>query len=124
MKTRTDLIHRALRNLGALPQGASPSAEEYQSISDIVDSVIAELEARDIIYIADADFIEDEHFLPLGHILAWKAAPEFGSASDQALAALATQAELHLKEMDNKDIRYLHTRTMRSDYPTIYRAST
>jgi hypothetical protein len=127
MKDRQDLIYRALRNLGALPQGQSPSAEDYQSISDLVDSVLAELTARDIIYIASADLIEDEHFLPLGHILAWKAAPEFGSASDQALAMLATQAELQLKEMDNKDIRYLHTRTMRTDYPigtSIYRPST
>jgi hypothetical protein len=117
MKDRQDLIYRALRNLGALPQGQSPSAEDYQSISDIVDCVIAELEALDNVYIASADAIEDEHFLALGHIVAWKAAPEFGAASDQALAALATQAEMQLKAMDNKDIRYLHTRTMRSDYP-------
>jgi hypothetical protein len=120
MKTRTDLIHRALRNLGALPQGASPSAEEYQSISDLVDSMLAELQVRDIIYIASADQIEDEHFIPLGNILAWKAAPEFGAASDQALAALATQAEMFLSEMDRLDIKYTgrHMRTMRSDYPT------
>ena len=124
MKDRQDLIYRALRNLGALPQGQAPSAEEYQSVSDLLDSVIAELEARDVIYIADIDHLEDEFFLPLGHILAWKAAPEFGSASDQALAALATQAEQHLKEMDNKDVRYRHLRTMRTDYPTICRPST
>jgi hypothetical protein len=127
MKDRQDLIYRALRNLGALPQGQSPSAEDYQSISDIVDCVIAELEALDNVYIASADAIEDEHFLPLGHIVAWKAAPEFGAGSDQGLAALATQATLTLKEMDNKTIRYLHTRTMRTDYPistSIYRPST
>ena len=119
-ENRTDLIHRALRNLGALPQGASPSAEEYQSISDIVDSVIAELNARDIIYIESADNIEEEHFLPLGHILAWIAAPEFGSASDQALAALAVQGEMLLGEIDRLDVKWngRHMRTMRSDYPT------
>ena len=55
-----------------------------------MDSVVAELNARDIIYIADVDHIEEEHFLPLANILAWKAAPEFGAAADQALAALAT----------------------------------
>ena len=80
--------------------------------------MIAELEARDIIYIADADLIEDEHFIPLGNILAWKAAPEFGAGADQALAALAVQGEMFLKEMDRNDIQYLHRRTMRSDYPT------
>jgi hypothetical protein len=120
MKDRQDLIYRALRNLGALPMGQAPSAEDYQSISDIVDCVIAELEALDNVYIASADAIEDEYFLALGHIVAWKAAPEFGAASDQALAALATQATLTLKEMDNRDVSYRHLRTMQSDYPIGY----
>ena len=114
----------ALTNLGALPQGASPAAEEYESVSDLVDALIAELNARDIIYIANVDQLEDQFLVPLGHMLAWRAAPEFGAASDQALAALATQAELNLKEMDNKEVRYLHTRTMRTDYPTICRSTT
>jgi hypothetical protein len=100
MATRTDLIYRALRNLGALPQGQSPSAEEYQSISDLIDWTLAELEARDVVCVADVDNLEDKFLQPLGHILAWRAAPEFGSASDQALAALATQAEIHLKNME------------------------
>jgi hypothetical protein len=117
MADRQDLIYRALRNLGALPAGQAPAAEEYQSMSDLVDSVLAELEAKDIIYIASADAIEDEHFLSLGHILAWKAAPEFGAGSDQALAALAVVAEQDLKTMDNKDVRERHLRTMWTDYP-------
>jgi hypothetical protein len=117
MADRQDLIYRALRNLGALPQGQAPAAEDYQSMSDLVDRVIAELEAKDIIYIASADAIDDEHFLSLGHILAWKAAPEFGAGSDQALAALAVASELDLKTMDNKDVRERHLRTMRTDYP-------
>ena len=77
MKTGTELIHRALRNLGALPQGQSPAAEDYQSISDLADALVAELEARDIIYIQDLDNgLEDHLFMPLAHILAWRAAPE------------------------------------------------
>jgi hypothetical protein len=81
--------------------------------------MIIELEKRDIIYIKDVAHLEDHFLQPLGHILAWRAAPEFGAANDTALAALAQQAELDLKEMDNKSIRYLHTRRMRSDYPLI-----
>jgi hypothetical protein len=61
--------------------------------------MLAELEARDIVYVRDVDVLEDEFLQPLGHILAWRAAPEFGAASDQALAALATQAEQHLRNM-------------------------
>ena len=45
---RTALIHRALRNLGVLPQGQSPSAEEYQSIDDLIDPMIANLVERNI----------------------------------------------------------------------------
>jgi hypothetical protein len=103
MATKTDLIHRALRNLGALPMGQSPSAEESQSLSDLIAGLLAELEARDIVYIRDIDTygLEDKYLQPLGHILAWRAAPEFGAASDAALATLAVQAELHLRNMES-----------------------
>jgi hypothetical protein len=119
MADRQDLIYRALKNLGALPQGSAPDADTYQAVSDLVDSVIAELEAKDIIYIASADVIDDEHLLSLGHILAWKAAPEFGAGSDQALAALAIAAEQDLKTMDRRDVHWTgkHWRVMQSDYP-------
>ena len=61
--------------------------------------MLAELEARDIVYIKNIDTFEDKYVSPLGHILAWRAAPEFGAAADQALAALSQQAEEHLNEM-------------------------
>jgi hypothetical protein len=64
--------------------------------------MLAELEARDIVYVRDVDVLEDEFLQPLGHILAWRAAPEFGAATDQALAALATQAEQHLQNMQSE----------------------
>lgn len=101
MSDRQDLIYRALRNLGALPQGQAPDAETYQSISDLVDGMVAELEKRDIVFIPNIDLFDDYLLQPLGHILAWRAAPEFGAANDQALAALATQAELHLRNMES-----------------------
>jgi hypothetical protein len=119
-KNRTELIHRALRNLGSLPQGMTPSDEEYDSVNDLIDPMVAELNQRNIIYIADIDNINDAHFLPLGHVLAGAARSEFGSlgtADATELAALAEQAELKLKEMDRNNITYLHARTMRSDYP-------
>ena len=120
MKSRTQLIHRALRNLGALPQGHTPSDEEYDSINDLVDATVADLNARNIIYIADTDTIDDAHFLHLGHILAATARSEFGAlgtAEAPELAALAEAAEAKLKEQDRQNITYLHTRAMRSDFP-------
>jgi hypothetical protein len=100
VKNRTDLIHRTLRNLGVLPQGQSPSAEEYQSVSDLIDSTLAELEARQVTLVfIDADDIEEEFFQPLGRIMAAVAAPEFGQDQNQALWALKERAELDLKKM-------------------------
>lgn len=121
MKTKTELIHRTLRNLGALPQGQSPAAEEYASISDLVDALIAELEARDVIYIKDIDTygLEDKYFMPLANILAFRAAPEFGSAGDIGLANQAAMGEAYLNDLDRIDVHWngRHWRTMRTDYP-------
>jgi hypothetical protein len=100
VKSRTDLIHRTLRNLGVLPQGQSPSAEESQSISDLIDSTIDELKVRQVTLVdINADYIEEEFFLPLGRIMAAVAAPEFGQDQNQALWALKERAELDLKKM-------------------------
>ena len=46
-----------------------------------------------LVYVQDIDTygVEDHLFISLGNILAWKAAPEFGAASDQALAGSAGQ---------------------------------
>jgi hypothetical protein len=90
-----------LRNLGALPQGQAPDAETYQSVSDLADGMVDELEKRDVVYLPTLTHFEDYLLQPLGHILAWRAAAEFGAANDQALAALATQAELHLRNMES-----------------------
>jgi hypothetical protein len=119
---RTALIHRALRNLGVLPQGQSPSAEEYQSIDDLIDPMAENLRVRNIAEI-DPDNIEDENFIPLGHVLAAVAAPEFGQQQDQAIWALKERAEIDLKFMfDN--LNRQPPRTMRSDYPTTCRPLT
>src|SRR5262245_28560555 len=96
---RTALINRALRNLGVLPQGQSPSAEEYQSIDDLIDPMVANLRDRRIAKIDSVDNIEDEFFLPLAHVLAAVAAPEFGQEQNQAIWALKERAEIDLKYM-------------------------
>jgi hypothetical protein len=115
-KDRTDLVHRALRNLGVLPQGQSPSPEEYNSVDELIEPMIEDLIERDIIDIKDVDAIEEKYFLQLGHLLAWAASPAFGMQNDQALAAMAQKAEEDFNEMDRISTRYNHMREMRSDY--------
>ena len=115
-KTRRELIHRALRNLGALPQGQSPNAEEYDSIDDLVDPVIAQLKALEIVTVRNPNDIDDNLFLDLGHILAGEARTEFGAlgtADAQELAALAEKSKLNLKTIASRRPTYA---TLRTDY--------
>ena len=98
MADRDDLIFRTLRNLGVLPMGQTPSAEERESIDDILDWTIADLTLRNIIRNVSADFPDDDFIIPLANIVAWRAASEFGQGKDAGLAALAFQAEQQLKE--------------------------
>jgi hypothetical protein len=105
-KTRAELVNRALANLGALPAGQTANDEEYDQVDALVIPVVERLSALDIYYVADATEIPDEAFMPLGHCLAWAAAPEFGAASDTALYTLARQAELELKVMASERPTY------------------
>ena len=104
--------------------GQAPSAEEYQSVSDLIDATVDELESRNVVFIPDVDKLEDRFFVPLGHIIAWRAAPEFGAAADASLAALSVDAELTLKEMVRNETPYIHKRAMRTDYPITRRCTT
>ncbi len=116
-KSRTDLILRALYNLGVTPSGQTPGTEEYNAVDALVDSVTEDLIGRDIYFLQDVDAIPLAAFMHLGHILAWAAAAEFGSLGDAALASKAQKAESDLRDMDRSSVRYLHMRTMRTDYP-------
>jgi hypothetical protein len=98
VKTRTELIHRTLRNLGALPQGQSPNAEDSQSIDDLIDPVVADLRKRNIVVVASTA-IEDQYFIPLGHIMAAAASEEFGSHNDVGIQAHKAKAEVDLIAM-------------------------
>ena len=117
MKTRTDLIYRALYNLGVTPSGQNPADEEFNAVNALVDGVVENLWKRDIYFLQDVDVIPDAEFIHFGHILAWAAAPEFGMQADAAIAAKAQRAEQDLSEIDRNSIRYLHMRTMHTDYP-------
>jgi hypothetical protein len=109
-KSRTDLVERALKNLGVLPSGMTPNVQEYNSIDELIDPMIEDLIARDIFFVEDADAIDDKAFLALGNILAGVAAAEFGLQDDAAIAARAQRGEQDLNEIDQRTIRYNHMR--------------
>lgn len=106
MKTRADLVRRALSNLGVLPAGQTENQEEYDQVDALVIPVVDSLSARDIYYVADATAIPEEAFMQLGHILAWAAAPEFGAHADTMLAMQAQAAERELKVIQSEQPSY------------------
>lgn len=98
-KTREDLVKKALKNLGVLPQGQTAGVEEYNQVNDLIDSMIEDLVGRDIVFIEDVDAIEDKFFLSLAHVLAGFSLSEFGMQNDAALTARAIKAEQDLQRI-------------------------
>jgi hypothetical protein len=73
-KTRIELYQGALKRLGKLVSGETLDPVSAQAVDDLIDPMIANLNARGVIYIGDADEIPDEAFNPLRLRLAWEAA--------------------------------------------------
>jgi hypothetical protein len=85
-KTRAQLIERAGINLGLVQPGEALSSEDYNTLDNLVDPVIAQLSADHIILIQDTDEIDVALFMPLAAVLANMAGPSFGAAiNDDAL---------------------------------------
>jgi hypothetical protein len=105
-KSRDDLVLRALRNLGVLPQGQTADADMYQSVDDLVVPTLSELSALDVTFVPDAEQIPEEQFNSLGHVLASEARAEFGLADDTAIVALAEKAKNDLVYMNALQATY------------------
>lgn len=79
IKTRTQLIHRALAAIGALEPGEAPSTEDFNTMDNLVDPLIAQLSADSVVYIDNPEEIPVEYFIPLANLLGNMAGPDFGS---------------------------------------------
>jgi len=106
-RTRRELIDAVLDNLGVLVPGQAPSDEEVGRVDSHIDSTIAELEAQEIVYVANAGTasppnggeIELAIFNALADCLAWAVAPAFNLAGDPALKVISDQAEETLRRI-------------------------
>lgn len=84
MKTREDLVNRALSKLKVLAAGQTPSAEDYKVVDDDLVPVLSDLSTRGIYPFGDPGQIEDNAFVHLADILANSVAADFGrDQSDQ-----------------------------------------
>src|SRR5690349_19715092 len=101
-KTRQDLVNQALRNLQVLAAGQTADTEDFDSVNSHVDSMIAQLDARQIVSVPDDQDIPIEWFDPLAIILADESAMEFGIPSLPVSPANPNPrlaAEIKLREM-------------------------
>lgn len=97
MKTRRELNDRALEVLGVLAAGQVAANEDLARVDSYVDTTIADLIARDVVYIPDAEEFDEAIFDDLSKVLANNAREAFGLANDPRLAATAIAAENSLR---------------------------
>jgi hypothetical protein len=109
-KTRDELIERAATDLGLVQPGEALSSEDHDTLDNLVDPLIAQLNADRIVYIQDADDINVDVFLPLASLLANQAGPAFGSPINDA-ALMRDHATL--RRINSADPTY---EVMKADY--------
>lgn len=85
-KTRSDIQKKALDILVGGDVGSSMSDEDATALDGYIDSMVAEINADGITYIADPDTLDDEIFIPFSKLVANAAAEEFGGKSDEEFA--------------------------------------
>lgn len=84
-RTSTDLINEALAMLGVLSPGQSTDPEDFNYVSEMLDSLLRKLAQLEIVYIPDPTNIPGAWFLDLAACLAGECAAKFGATpSDQA----------------------------------------
>lgn len=91
-KTRTQLKERAAKNLGIIEPGETMSTEDDETFDGLVDPLVAQLAADDVVYIDNIEEIDLAYFMPLARLLANIAGPDFGSPVDPAAKAADEQA--------------------------------
>lgn len=91
MKTREELISRALNKLGVIGAGQAPAAEDMALLNDAIVPLLSDLAARSVYGLGDPDNIEDAPFEHLATLLANATARDFGKNEDETVRALAEQ---------------------------------
>jgi hypothetical protein len=94
-KTRAELVEAALGELQVVGAGQSAGTEDSEVLDGYVDTMVANLAAREIVYVGDISEIPLEWFQPLAVVLADMAKIRFGLTGQEALdmRTAALQAE-------------------------------
>ena len=108
--SRQALVTLALKELGVVGAGQQPAAEDYATVDDLLDSVMADLAQRNIYSWGDPDQTEDAAAIHLTVVLAQASARSFGEAKDENARLLA---EGRLRELKQS---YLTGQAQRTEY--------
>jgi hypothetical protein len=81
-RTSSDLVLKALSNLGVIAAGQTVSPEDFSTVSNQLDSIFRMLGALELVYVADPNNIPGEWFLPLADIVAGVVSTDFGAGPE------------------------------------------
>jgi len=88
-KTRDQMIHRVLTKLGYNASGQSVAPEDFTRVDENLETILAELSARQIFYVGDYDFYDDEAFEALSDYVASGLCEDFGQDENKWAARRA-----------------------------------
>ena len=89
-KTSTDLVNKALANLGVLSPGQPVDVEDFNLCLSQVDPMLRKLNKLDIVYVGDPQQIPGEWFSDLADMLAGESASAFGAVSPEQRGLLVS----------------------------------
>jgi hypothetical protein len=89
MKTREELVNRALEELGVVGAGQTAAAEDYAVVDDAVEPVMSDLATRDVWVWGDPDEYDEDAFEHLAVLLANAKARPFGKEPSEEIRIMA-----------------------------------
>ena len=83
MKTRLEVITRALRRIRIVAMDEAATTDQENVAGDALDALVLELDRSHDLHIGNSTQFEDDIFLPLAYLLAAEIAPDFSVQSPE-----------------------------------------
>jgi hypothetical protein len=84
-RTSTDLVAKVLSILGVVAAGQTVEVEDFETVSQNLDSIFRKLSALELVYVADPNNIPGEWFSDLADIVAGEVCTDFGSSAEDTM---------------------------------------
>lgn len=89
MKSREELVNRALEELGVIAAGQAAEPEDAILIDREIEPILSDLATRQVYHWGDPDNIDDDAFVHLAVLLANSRARSFGTVPDERVRLMA-----------------------------------